>query len=619
MLPLAAVQRRASWAYGSAFLATTALLIRSLFAVPYLPTNDGPEHVIAAHIANHFGDPATIYAAVLRPVSEFASRGFSLVYDPLEDLLGWRLGLRVALAIVALTAAYGFVALVRAIDPRRLPLGFLGFPLALTWELYMGFFPFSVGSAIGLFVLALAVRWEAPTRVQRGLLAFLLLLVGVCHVFSAVLVGCVVAILAAFRGWEERKARGLLQGVGLAALVGLPAAMVLLASFVFGGSLLKSPFSQDPLVLPLGVTLGALPRLVTPGPMGRALLVLGAIVGSLAVGAFTWKSRSATDRALLATAALFLLLGVAAPMNIPGWQFFSPRFLPLAAVLSLATLPVERLSLPRAHAVAALLAVGSVASLLVSSGLHRRLADSAADAIEGLDSPVKRRGMWLPFTLKPEGGLPYDPRESEVPFLAPLRHIPMLYAVEEGGLTPYTFANNAATYPFLVRTDGPKAPPIPMAEKYAPLVESDAFFADPRFRSRVVNELATYGMFYEGILVTGASPADIATFLSRGFVPDAQVRSVLVAHFVPCTLDLDVRGGGELPLVDVGVLGQTILRDEHGTQGEQHVVLRNAPCGQVWVRPHRGAPASFCQGATPTGELAVTLGPGAPPVVCEMR
>ena len=607
-------------------MALTALLVRTLFAVPYLPTNDGPEHLFASHVENHFGDAGTLYAAFLEPTTEFAARGFSLVFGPLEAALGWRLGQQCALAILALLSAYGFSTLVRAVDPRRLPLAFLGFPLALTWELYMGFFPFVVGSGVGLFVLALAVRWRQPSSGQRAIVGFLLLLQAVCHVFSAVLTGLALLVLLVSRGWEAGSAegrsasRGAVRELLWAAAIGLPAAMVLLASVLLGGSLRKSPFGDDFLRLPMSMTLEILPRLVAPGPLWRAVPLVVLVLVAIAVGVSTVTKRSSTDRAFILTGVVLLALGVASPMNIPGWQFFSPRFLPLGVLLCLATLPIERLARPAiAHAVAAAVLAFAMAWLLTSVPFHRRLAASSADAIAALSPPVARHAMWLPITLAPEGGLPVDPTKSEVPFLAPLRHIPMLYALVDGGLTPYTFANNAATYPFVVRADGPKAPPIPSIEKYAPVMESDVFDAGGPLRTRVLSELATYGMFYEAILVTGALPSDVALFGARGFATDARVGSVLRAHFVPCRLDLRVPSTGEVPLVDVGVAEQTILRDETRpatmtSDRERHLVLPNAPCGDVWVRPHREAKRGdgsvatrFCEGADGTGKLPARL------------
>ncbi len=435
---------------------------------------------------------------------------------PLEAWLGWRLGLSCSLAIIVLATAIGFACLVRAVEPRRWPVAFLGFPLALSWELYMGFFPFTVGSALGLLVLALAVAWREPARLRPVVLAFLLFLQAICHVFTAALTGLVLAALLVARtpgGWRARAREGL-----RVALIGAPAAGILLVAVLDRGSQVSTPFAHETLVQPLLMSLAELPRLVAPGPWWRGLLLLlvvgvAVVLGALRLGR---KEANATDATFLVAGVTLLAAGALTPLHVPGWQFFSPRFLLLGVFLCLATIPVERLGRPElVVGLAAASLSFSAVWLVASAALHRRLAAACDDAIQGLSAPVVRHSLWLPIELAPQGGLPFDPVASEVPWLMPLRHMPMLYALVEGGLTPYSVAVNAATSPFVIRETGPKAPPIPAVETYAPLVESTRFDADPVFRRGVVDQLATYGMFYEGVLVTGAHAADLAPACAR--------------------------------------------------------------------------------------------------------
>ena len=76
------------WRRAAAFIALSILLVGSLWVVPYLPTNDGPEWVFASHLENHYSDPGTIYGDELLPTVQFASRGFGLIYGALESV-GW--------------------------------------------------------------------------------------------------------------------------------------------------------------------------------------------------------------------------------------------------------------------------------------------------------------------------------------------------------------------------------------------------------------------------------------------------------------------------------------------------------------------------------------------------
>jgi len=120
-----------------------ALVISS---VPYLPTNDGPQHVLGAVVQKAFSEPGTPYSAVLEPLPAFAERGFSIVFVPLLEIVSWRVALSLTLIVVALSGAWGFVALACALAKRRSPWALLGFALAFPWTFYMGFLPFVIAA-----------------------------------------------------------------------------------------------------------------------------------------------------------------------------------------------------------------------------------------------------------------------------------------------------------------------------------------------------------------------------------------------------------------------------------------------------------------------------------------
>ena len=171
-------------------------LVYSLWVVPYIPTTDGPQHVLSAHIENHFSDPGSIYPEFYRILPQFAGKGFALLFAPLESILPWRVALRVTLSVIALAFAWGFALVVLSLDRARRATAMLGFLIALPFALYMGFFQFVVGSVVGLYTLAFVLR-RPPTTVTRHVILSLLLLVqGVCHVFTPIVTGVVVLVLA---------------------------------------------------------------------------------------------------------------------------------------------------------------------------------------------------------------------------------------------------------------------------------------------------------------------------------------------------------------------------------------------------------------------------------------
>lgn len=596
------------------FALLSVLLVASLWVIPYLPTNDGPESVLAVHIENHFGDPGTLYRDVFEPAPQFAGRGFTILFEPLEDMLGWQRGLQVALSVIVLTCAWGFVALVSALDPRKLPLAFFGFPLALSWPFYMGFFAFVLSSGVGLFILAASLKPPTPSR--RAVLALALLLQAFLHMFPAILTGIIVAaalVARAPRGQRLREA-------AYAIAVGVPAALLVLAAFVVARkSATTAAFSEGFAFLPIPVRLAAWPRTLAPGPLSRALFVTALVTVAAGISAIRALRRgtSPVERVFALFGIVFLLAAFFAPRDVPGWQCFSERFVSVGIALVIVALPVGWMA-PRGRLITSLCFAVSIALVAVAYPFHKRLADASSDAIAGLAAPVERHRIWLPVTLEPTGR-PLTPiGEAEVPLLAPLRHIGALYATVEGGLTPYTFASNPATWPFAIRSDAIRPPPVPSMEHYISTIATPDFQTNRAFRHEQENELATYGMFYEGVLLTGARPEDEALWHKRGYVADWEHGSVMVAHFEPCSIDLELREGaeqGDPPRIDVGVGAKVILRDLEREKvlmpdGSTHLLIEQGPCGRAWVKPHWDGSTggksvrSFCATAGENGEVS---------------
>ncbi len=596
----------------------SVLLVATIWVVPYLPTNDGPESILAVHIENHFGDPGVIYPEVFVPAPQFAGRGFTVLFEPLEDLLGWRRGTQVALSIIVLTQAWGAVALLAALDVRRISFAFVAFPLALSWPLYMGFFAFCLASGVGLFILAAALRGNGLLR--SAVTAALLLLQAFFHMFAAVLTGTVLAVAIVARAPRGRRLAALLE----AAITGLPALGLTVAAFLVARHAATAvPFGQGFSHLPLHESAALLPRTLLPGPLARAGAVTMLVVTGLGLAARRALAREtpAVERVLPLAAAALLAIGVLGPLHVPGWQFFSQRFVWLGAVLAIVAVP-----LPSGRAAAPvgwLLFGGSALSLVLSCSFHGRLAAAASDVVAGLDAPVARRRVFLPITLEPAGKPGVSPTDAEVPFLAPLRHIGALFAVAEGGLTPFTFASNPVTWPFTLRPDAPAPPPVPPLEEYIGLLSRPDFQTDLEFRRLEEGILATYAMLYEGIVLTGARADDLAFFHRRGFVTDWERGTVLIGHFEPCALHISVPAGTP-PRVDVGVGETTLvhdvsLRPHPSANGRVRLTVDRGPCGEAWARPHwsREGRSVYCEGANATGEVPVSISREGGRVVCD--
>jgi hypothetical protein len=606
-----------------------ALTIASFWIVPYLPTNDGPQWIFATHMENHYGDPGTLYSQYYVPAPQFASRGFTLLYGPLESWLGWQRGLQVALGAMVLLAAGGFVVLVRELDPRRWPLGFLGFPLALSWGLYMGVWAYVVAGGIGLGALAFAVRHREPTRIGLASLAALLTVQAVAHVFAASLT-CVALVALALARSRNGKVSG---DVGWMVLACVPVALILVVTALVSSETRTLGVAQNVQFTTLREMVTLFPQTLAPGPFGRALVATLSVVGAGALAARRSASRvaGAADRAFGVLSVLLLVAGAVAPLNVPGWQFFSQRFVALGAALACAVLPFELLPARLRAGCALGLFLLSAAYVALTYPLHQRLAAACSDAVAGLFAPVHRAGVTLPVVANPANDARGRAALREVPWLDPLLHLGELYAAAQGGITPYGFPDSAATYPFARRATplGPPLPPAPSPDRYWALDGRLAFRADNAERHELEDELTAFGMFYGGVTLLGAQMADLRLWRARGYVSDWERGSTLLAHFEPCALDVVVSSpaAGANPAFDVVVAGLEVIKGRHGVSttgadGKRSLQLRSMPCGSFELRPHwdpvePGGPPAFCSNADARGLLAVTVTRDSGAVTCD--
>ncbi len=623
--------RPAAWPRWLAFGLLSGLLLGAVWSVPYLPTTDGPEWVLSTHAENRYADVAAPYAGAFVPTLQFASRGFAFVYGPLEAWLGWQRGLSVALGFIVLASAWGFVAFVRAVSPDRWALGALGFPLALGWCFYMGFWPFVVSSAIGLFVLAAALDRPAGAAdasvARRGILAALLLVQAVAHVFGAVITGAALLIVELARAPRTRRRATLAATLA----TGLPAALVFAASITVS---LRDPHRLGGHVAWRDAIL-VLPQTIAPGPLGRAWLVTLGVVAAGVLAAIRvarargeGEPRDATDRAVGLAGVLLLLAGAAAPCQIPGWQFVSQRFVPLGVALVIVAIPIERVRPAPARLTPWVLFGVSAAWLASSYPFHRRLAALTADALATLPvTAMKARagGNVLGVTLAATEDPVHDYFRAEVPFASPLEHIASLYATALDGVPATSFAGRPAIHAFARR---PSTLPAPNDRLLTRTRSLPAFRTDARLRRTVEDDFAAVGMAYDEVVVVAAMRSDFAVWEARGYVTDARSDKTLVAHFEPCMIDVvitDASGVGSTPRFDVRI-GSRKVRDgveiaaarTDVAQAETRFRIAPAPCGAIAVRPWWASPRGvlLCRNAASSGELEVVVQREAAEVRC---
>jgi hypothetical protein len=652
-------------ARGRVWVAHAALsiaLAASIASVRYLPTNDGPQHVFAAHAANVLGgghDPsrATLDAQLVAS-PQWTYLGFSAPYRPLERTLGWQAALRVLLAAWALGHAWAVVLLVRVVAARRgglrtpsdaaqigpQPAEWLAYAYALPWTLYMGFFPEVAGEVAGLLAIAL---YLARVRVKRGVARDIawtgaLIVASVAHLVAGALSAVAVAILALAGAGEAtadasnaspNRRRALHAAVALAPTLLLAVSLVVASA----GSVPNAIEGADSTVWHSLGDLALLPQLLMPGPLWRAVLAailmlaaIAAVARSLVLDRRDNPRAPPLAKALAIAAAVTIAMTVAAPLHVPGVQFLSPRALPYGVALLLAATAACG-SWPRPISWAALaFALGSIA---VGAAWHGNLASACSDVLDAVDAPLHRRGLRLALSVGARcgGDDAASAPDRGVPFDAPLRHMGALFPVAQGGTIEHLFLG-APVHAFSGREDGPLHVPVPNALAVWDAGMHPEVVANPSWQASFGTEMALYGAVYEDVVLLGI-PAGVTRELQRrGYVADVAGTRIVVAHFVPCPSSLHFElpdgrgvhvafgaGGVDTPLWDLD------LPPPPRAPAMLDVPVGPRVCGPVWLRlspagatdgTGRAPVAVRCAGAEPDGRMNGTLGGQAGPVRC---
>ncbi|MCC6521585.1 MAG: hypothetical protein IT373_02890 [Polyangiaceae bacterium] len=603
------------WLLAAAVALATAL-VGSLWIVDYLPTGDGANHVLAGWLAGHLHDPGAGYDTFLEPGGAVSSLAFHATFSALERLMPWRDALRVTLSLGALVWAFGFASVTTALAPRRALVALLGLGTALSWTLYMGLFSYWISLGLALAVLGFALRRRTWRWRDRVVLGAALVLVMLGHSFAAGLLGLMLGVVVLVR----RSPRGRLRELAALALVSAPALLVAVLS-ARGASRFVEPNAAAGNLL--GATwlafrdrLDILWQCFTGGPAWRGLVPLAlalAGLGCLAVRAR--RGRATRDELAVALiAALMLVAVVTTPIHLEMWRDLAPRFLPLGVSLGLALLPVEELARPAARAVAAAAVIAfAAASIAWSSVHHRALALASADALAVAAEPLHRSGPRLPVILVPPEGSVAQVDDKE--------GIGNLFAVEQGGMTPYLYALRPGLHPFVWKRPRSELFPRMPPRFYGDVVRAAEM--DPRAAPREVHLawLAMLGAAYEDVILWG-TPADVDAFEARGYAADARRGGAAVLRFAPCALTVVLEAPDSPAAPPTVAYGWAPLTEPAGerTVGDAETYPRRArfaeaPCGPVWIRGYWDDDASgdaspgdsFCALADAEGRLHVEL------------
>lgn len=304
------------------------------------------------------------------------------------------------------------------------------------------------------------------------------------------------------------------------------------------------------------------------------------------------------------------------PLHLPGWQYFSPRFLHLAVAIGIALVGVERLEERRRQWFAVFATIVALLGLERSRALHASIYTGCADAFSGLRLPLKRTKVQLAFTLDPHCGVPADPESSPTPYLSPLEHVGSLYAANHGGTLPSMFLGSPSIHAFMPRELGPDEDlPIPPGEGLPAVIARDEVA-----RRHALNYVAAHAAFYESFLLFGARPAEIDAVLAQGFVARWRQDTFLIAEARGCPMDLRIANPPPSGSIEVGYAPWPAVNPIWVKQfplppgpsaAAFTIAISHSICGDVWIRPiwRSAAPperAARCEGSTPDGRIILS-------------
>jgi hypothetical protein len=604
-------------------LAFAAALVGALWIIDYLPTGDGPNHALTGYLTVALHDPAKGYDAFLTPGHPRSSLFFHGIYAAFLRVLPWQPAQQLTLTLGALLWAFGLGSVATALHPKRAAVGLFGFATAFSWTFYVGLFSYWMTLGAGLALLGLVLRRRALGLHHRALLAFALVLMVFAHSFAAMLMGALLGILVLVRGGE----RGRVRELGLLALTGLPAVALAYLSARGAARLVDPVPGADPLGmewLPLYERLHILWACFTGGPRWRGAIPLAAALAGL--GALVARARRASreEIAVGAMAAALILAVLLTPIHVSMWQVFSPRFLPWGLALAICLLPVEELPGRGPRLAAVGIGAFALASIAWAGVHHVTLARKHADVLALAAEPIHRKGARLPLGLVPSEGSAIQVDD--------VSNFGQIFAVEQGGMTPYLFAARPELHPFVWRKPARELfPPYPSKFFGQALLEPGATRAPRAVHLAQLAQMGSSG--WEDVILWGL-PGDVEAFLERGYEADARKGDAALLRYRPCGLTVDIDAGEALAEPLIAQIGWAPLIEpsaaqtfpEGATRGRLTARFADAPCGPVWVRvawdrDRNGKPSKadrFCQGADVNGRTHALLTRRGPAVVrCE--
>jgi hypothetical protein len=505
-----------------------------LLCIPILPTHDGPQHIYAAWLLNHWSEMAWVHPLLELNGGRITSYGFDLIFRPLESFLPWRLATQLTLAIIATTFASGVIAATSAATPNQRVRTFTWFalPAAIPWMMYMGYFNYLAGLALCGWALYLAIRLvkahesgKARARdMFAGGLAALMLVQAVAHSFAAVVTGLLLFFLGSAAALGARSWRLLF----CFAPAAVPVAVI---SWLTTRGVANTDLAVN--VLDSAQRMDLATSTLAGGSAPGSFFLLGVAVSGGVAGIV--GGRQAWARGLGVAALIMAAIYAFAPFDIPGWQVFAPRWgVPAVVAGVIAFSGGLRRSWRRPNVTLPLFAAIVVGFWIFQTGkLHRTLDQECGPALAPLDLPTNQR---IAFIGERTCGEQYA---HTIPLARWLANADVYHAIDNNGL-PDLYTGYASIHAFTPAADSG----IHLLSDWAALdvgkLTPDAIgtlSGPPTDQPRPWLEITAYlasEMAMRDVTVLFGDNNDPAHLLDRGFAHTSPRTGVQVATFEGC-------------------------------------------------------------------------------------
>lgn len=550
------------------------LQFRAIYAVDFLLTNDGPQHLLTAFVHRFYHSSPLRFDETWIINEPLTDHGYKEVFGLLVTWFPWRLADRIAFHAPVLVASAGWLLVARWRGGQWQVRGLLLLGLSITWNYWIGFLPFAYASAFSPWILLVFLTSSLERPFHLFIFAALLLLQAHCHPFPAMVIGGLV--------FGTSVARRDLKGVLRVIVGGLPAAALALYVAHLSTVAIKGgvwEFDRNPF--------NAYFACYVPGPLAFRVALGGFLVLLAVVSVRRWRGLSPVSRCGLALAALALLVSPLLPIRWGTWDLVGPRTLVTLAPMLIALSGDFAMRLAPALALA--FAAFSASYLewvrFQSVAVESAYSDVFEAAITHL--PALPRLDWefqvLEITPHPKGV------EVAVPYLSPALHIPQALAVEKGGRPIYTQSDDRVLHGLLRQDlpwrhigqedihpaglwasfwgqlqDDPERRHVHMAAHFSRMAHHDVLFVIGFDDDAIGMERAGYKVTYLGKSERGLA--------------------ILRGDFEGCTVALEIVAAFA-DVVEIGLIPEDKpIEAVPVDAGRTDLWLDRLPCGRWWIR-----------------------------------